>query len=30
MFPDKDPAQLLIEEALSRAATKAGTKALIF
>lgn len=24
MFPDRDPAQLLIEEALSRAAKKAG------
>lgn len=26
MFPDRDPAQLLIEEALGRAAKKAGTK----
>jgi hypothetical protein len=26
MFPDKNPAQLLIEEALSQAAKKAGIK----
>lgn len=29
MFPDKNPAQLLIEEALSQAAKKAGIKHLL-